>query len=99
MNNFDSPLSAFLHWETRIPENLFLKQPLNGQVVERTYKSSGNEIRCMASALKALDIPEKSKIAILSKNCAEWLMADLAIMMSGPMPYSQEWLSLAYGNW
>ena len=83
MNNFDSPLSAFLHWETRIPENLFLKQPLNGQVVERTYKSSGDEIRRMASALKALDIPAKSKIAILSKNCAEWVMADLSIMMAG----------------
>ena len=77
MNKYESPLAAFLHWETTIPDNIFLKQPLNGQIRERTYKSSGDEIRRIATALKALDIPANSKIAILSKNCAEWIMADL----------------------
>ena len=37
----------------------------------------------MVSAIKALNLPEKSNIGIVSKNCAHWLMADLAIMMSG----------------
>jgi long-chain acyl-CoA synthetase len=83
MNKFDSPLAAFLHWEEAIPDNVFLNQPLNGHVKKRTYKSGGAEIRRIAAALKALDIPEKSKIAILSKNCAEWILADLAIMMAG----------------
>ena len=83
MNKFDSPLAAFLHWEAAIPDNVFLNQPLNGHVKKRTYKSGGAEIRRIAAALKALDIPEKSKIAILSKNCAEWILADLAIMMAG----------------
>ena len=83
MNKFESPLAAFLHWETTTSDNIFLKQPLNGQIRERTYKSSGDEIRRIAAALKALDIPAYSKIAILSKNCAEWIMADLAIMMAG----------------
>ena len=83
MNKFESPLAAFLHWETTTPDNIFLKQPLNGQIRERTYKTSGDEIRRIAVALKALDIPSNSKIAILSKNCAEWIMADLAIMMAG----------------
>ncbi|NJO04010.1 MAG: AMP-binding protein, partial [Bacteroidia bacterium] len=42
-----------------------------------------NQIRRMAAALKALNLPEKSNIAIISKNCAHWIMSDLAIMMSG----------------
>jgi long-chain acyl-CoA synthetase len=83
MNNFDSPLAAFLYWEAATPNQAFLNQPLKGQIKKRTYKSGGDEIRRIATGLKALDIPEKSKIAILSKNCAEWIMADLAIMMAG----------------
>jgi long-chain acyl-CoA synthetase len=30
-----------------------------------------------------LDLPAQSKVGILSKNCAHWIMSDLAIMMSG----------------
>ena len=37
----------------------------------------------MASYLKSLDLPPKSSIAILSKNCAHWIMTDLAIWMAG----------------
>lgn len=37
----------------------------------------------MASALKSYGYPEASKIALISKNCAHWIMADLAIMMAG----------------
>ena len=83
MIKFDSPLSAFLHWENTTPDTVFLRQPRNRQIEERTYKSSSDEIRRIAKALKTLDIPARSKIAILSKNCAEWIMADIAIMMAG----------------
>jgi long-chain acyl-CoA synthetase len=37
----------------------------------------------MAAYLQSLDLPPQSKIAIISKNCAHWIMADLAIMMAG----------------
>ena len=37
----------------------------------------------MASALLALGLLPGDKVAILSKNCAEWVLADLAIAMAG----------------
>jgi long-chain acyl-CoA synthetase len=37
----------------------------------------------MASHLQSLDLPPATKIALLSKNCAHWIMADLAIIMTG----------------
>ena len=37
----------------------------------------------MAAYIKSLSLTENSKIGILSKNCAHWIMSDLAIMMSG----------------
>jgi len=78
-----SPLQQFLKWEHEIPNEVYLRQPFKGQWKEWTWKQAGDESRRMATALKALNLPEKSHIAILSKNCAHWMMADLAIMMAG----------------
>lgn len=83
MQKFDSPLAAFTHWEKTTPENIFLRQPINRLIKEYSYKRAGSEVRRIAAALKELDIPAQSQIAIISKNCAHWIMADLAIMMAG----------------
>ncbi len=78
-----SPLAQFLKWEKEIPENIFLRQPISGEWKTWTYRQAGDEIRRIAAGIKATGIPGKSNIAILSKNCAHWVMADLAIMMCG----------------
>lgn len=78
-----SPLDMFLHWEREIPNHIFLRQPIQGQYTTWTYRQAGQEIRKIASGLKSLNYPPASNIALLSKNCAHWLMADLAIMMAG----------------
>jgi long-chain acyl-CoA synthetase len=83
MVKFDSPLEAFLHWEKTTPENDHLIQLLPGEIKKYTYRESGIEARKMAAALKAYGYPEGSKIALISKNCAHWLISDLAIMMAG----------------
>lgn len=78
-----TPLQQFLKYEQEIPNDIFLRQPFNGQWKEWTWKHAADESRRMAGALKALNLPERSHIAILSKNCAHWMMADIAIMMAG----------------
>ncbi len=83
MPHFKTPLEAFLHWEKNTPKTIFLKQPINRKINTYTYKAAGEQIRKIAAGLIALDLPKKSHIALLSKNCAHWIMADLAIMMSG----------------
>ena len=83
MNNFNTPLEAFLHWELENPNGLFLKQHQNGKTEDLTFKESGQQIRKIAQAIKKKELPDQSKIALLSKNCSHWIMADLAIMMSG----------------
>lgn len=83
MSTFNSPLEAFLYWEQNIPDNQFFRQPINGKIKTYTYRAAGQEIRKLASALKAYKLPDKSHIALLSKNCAHWIMSDLAIMMAG----------------
>ncbi|MDX5586151.1 MAG: AMP-binding protein [Aureibaculum sp.] len=83
MLNFDSPIAAFEYWEKNTPSKPFLRQHFNNKVLSYSFDESGDEIRRMASALTAFDLPPQSKVALLSKNCPHWIMADIAIMMAG----------------
>jgi len=76
-------LKNFLRWEKETPDLIFLRQPVQGVWQDWTFRRSGEEIRKMAAGLQSLSLPPRSNIAILSKNCAHWLMADLAIFMAG----------------
>ncbi len=78
------PLEKALHWEKAKAGEIYFTQPMgNGQVAEFTWQRAVGEARRMASYLKSLDLPPKSNIGILSKNCAHWIMTDLAIWMAG----------------
>jgi len=70
-------------WEQEKANEIYLSQPIDGIWHNWTWKEYGIEVRKMASYLKSLDLPDNSKIALFSKNCAHWMMTDLAIMMSG----------------
>lgn len=80
MNN---PLEYFLHWEKSFPGDIVFRQAKGTGWITWTYQQAGEEIRRIAGFLEDLQLPPHSKVAILSKNCPHWVMADLAIMMSG----------------
>lgn len=74
------------HWEKTTPDRVFMTQPLGGgrdNVANYTFRQVMDQARRMASYLQSLGFPPKSQIAICSKNCAHWVMADLAIWMAG----------------
>ncbi|KXI31020.1 AMP-binding protein [Paraglaciecola hydrolytica] len=81
--NTKSPLEMLYHWETTTPERIFLRQPVKGQYKEFSWAQTANQVRRVASELVSLNLPIGSHIAILSKNCAEWFITDLAIMLAG----------------
>ncbi len=77
------PLEQFLKWEKENPDRIFLRQPINGVWTTWTWAQAGDEARRIAQGLRSLGLKEKDHIALLSKNCAQWIIADLAIMMAG----------------
>ncbi len=83
MEKFNSALDAFLYWAEHTPDKLFLSQPVNGEIKKYTYRQGAEEIKRIAGAIQDYNLPVQSKIALLSKNCAHWMLADLAIMMTG----------------
>ncbi|MFL2569184.1 MAG: AMP-binding protein [Flavobacteriales bacterium] len=83
MQDYKSPLEMFYHWEKETPNKLYMRQPINGEWHHWNWSETATQVRKMAAYLKSLDIPANSKIATLSKNCAHWIISDLAIMMAG----------------
>ena len=66
------------------PDRRYLFQPLGGdRVVEYTWAEVMDQARRMATHLAGLGFPKPSQIAIASKNCAHWVIADLAIWAAG----------------
>jgi long-chain acyl-CoA synthetase len=77
-------LQRLYHWERTTPDRTVLTQPMGGGLLkEFTWKDMVDETRRMAAFLKQQGFEPGSRIAILSKNCAWWLMSDFAIWMAG----------------
>ena len=77
-------LQRLWHWERTKPDQTILTQPLGGGAVrDYTWAQVMDETRRMAVHLQSLGLAPGSRIAILSKNCAHWLMADFAIWVAG----------------
>ena len=74
---------ALLGWSGKTPDRVFLHQPVNGQLRETTWQQAADNTRRIANALLSLDLVPGDKVAILAKNSAEWLLADMAIAMAG----------------
>ncbi len=74
---------VFQH-EANRANQLFLTQPTGGgQTVDYTWQQMMDQARRMASHLKSQGFEPGARIAILSKNCAHFFMAELAIWMAG----------------
>lgn len=76
-------LGCFLNHEREIPDDIFLRQPQGDQWKEYTWKETGDAARKIAAWLQQQHVEAGSRIGIWSQNCAEWIICDLAIMMSG----------------
>jgi long-chain acyl-CoA synthetase len=77
-------LQRLYHWEKTDPHRVALTQPMGaGAVQDFTWADIGDQVRRMATYLQSQGWEPGSKVAILSKNCAWWMMSDLAIWMAG----------------
>ncbi|MBA54694.1 MAG: AMP-binding acetyl-CoA synthetase [Pseudomonadales bacterium] len=78
------PLERFYHWEKHSPTKICFTQPMgNGTIQDITWQEAGKQVRSMASYLQKIGVKPGDNVALISKNCAHWIMADLAIWMAG----------------
>jgi long-subunit acyl-CoA synthetase (AMP-forming) len=76
-------LQAAFEREKRHPDRVFMTQPVKGEVIDYTWGETMDQARRMAAYLRSLDLPPNSNIAMISKNCAHFIIAELAIWMAG----------------
>jgi long-chain acyl-CoA synthetase len=80
----DLPLACLCRWEREQPDAIYLSQPMGGgQVLDFTWAQAGGQVRRMANWLQRQGWPPGSRVAIIGKNSAHWILADLAIQMAG----------------
>ena len=83
-SNLPNLLDYVYDHEANHPERIYLTQPIgNNQVIDYTWGETLDQARRMAAHLRSLNFEPSARIAILSKNCAHFFMAELAIWMAG----------------
>lgn len=77
-------LQRLFHWETHAPNDVALTQPVSGAaVVDYTWGEILDHSRRIAAHLQHLGLQLGDRVAIQSKNTAQWLMCDFAIWLAG----------------
>jgi len=82
-SSYKTPVDMFYQWEEQKANEVFFHQPYAGKYDTYTWAEVGRQVRAIATSLKNMGLPKGSRIGLVSKNCAHWIMADLAIMISG----------------
>lgn len=73
----------FYEWEQMHSDRPLLRQPFGDNWETYTWGEVGQMARKLATGLKSLGLRENAHIGLISKNCREWIIADMAIMMAG----------------
>jgi long-subunit acyl-CoA synthetase (AMP-forming) len=76
-------LECLHYYADTAPERTFLIQPKAGETVEWTWQQVRSDAQKIATAMNYQGIVPGDRVVIWSKNCAEWMIADFAIMMLG----------------
>ena len=77
------PIQMLQHWEETFPEQVFLRQSTGSDWIEYDWASVADTVRRIANYIDGQNYPAGSNIAIWSSNSADWILVDLAIMLSG----------------
>jgi long-chain acyl-CoA synthetase len=83
MTTANSILDHVYEHEAAQADRVWLTQPAGGRLVDYTWGETLQQARRMAQHLRNQGFAPGARIAILSSNCAHFIMAELAIWMAG----------------
>jgi long-chain acyl-CoA synthetase len=84
LSDNDLLLQRFWHHVHTRPDAVWITQPFDGgQTLDYTWAQVADRAKRMAAYLRSLELPPQSKIALISKNCAHFFIAELAVWMAG----------------
>jgi long-chain acyl-CoA synthetase len=78
-----SPLAMLYKREAETPNVHFMTQPYADSERTFTWAQTMELARKLAARINTYRYPKGTRIGILGKNTAEWIITDIAIMLSG----------------
>lgn len=78
-----SPLEMLYKRESETPDQKYMTQPVGDELKTFTWAETMQLARKLAARITSYRYPKGTKIAILGKNTAEWVITDIAIMLAG----------------
>ncbi|GHA18778.1 AMP-binding protein [Oceanisphaera arctica] len=77
------PLEMLYYRAEHQPEDVYLHQPKDGHWHHYSWSRVLDQASRLVAGLNALGLAPGDKVALLSKNCAEWFICDFALQMGG----------------
>lgn len=84
---FDTLPALLDHWAEQCPDKVWLKDLLPEGSRDFTWSEAAATVNAMAAMLEH-QFGHGQRMALLSRNCAHWFLADLAVIRSGNMTVS-----------
>ena len=78
-----SPLTLLYKREAETPNDHYMTQPIGDGNKTFTWGETMGLARKLAARINTYRYPKGTRIAILGKNTAEWVITDIAIMLAG----------------
>lgn len=76
-------INEFYIREKSLADKVFLKQPFGDDWKTITWREVGEQARKLVTALHNMGLKKGDHIALSSKNCYHWIIADIGLMMGG----------------
>ena len=83
MTNYSTLVDKVYELEVNLSDEVFLRQPQGDAWNEFTYGETITEARRLVTAMKSAGLQKGDKVGIYSKNCYQWILSEIAIMLGG----------------
>lgn len=80
------PYEMLKKWAETTPDKIYLRQPVDRVIHEKTWAQVHDEVLRLASGFLSLGLKKGDVVAILGKNTAEWFITDFALGAAGLIP-------------
>lgn len=83
MNTYPTLVDKIYELKSKLPNEVFLRQPNGDTWEEFTYDEVITEALKLVTGMKKMGLQKGDHVGIYSKNCYHWLTAEIAIMLGG----------------
>ncbi|MEN8188135.1 MAG: AMP-binding protein [Bacteroidota bacterium] len=83
MNNYPTLVDKVYELKETLPNEVFLRQPNGDKWEEFTYDEVITEALRLVSGMKSIGLQKGDKVGIYSKNCYQWIITEIAIILGG----------------